>query len=133
MLASKLASLSIPLILGSGSASRALILREAGLAFEVAKPDIDEKAIRFDDPSRLVMALGRAKAAALREGPFGARFARDRALLLTGDQVVVCGDEANKHRNDRGNHCHHTAPDKGDGVHADVGFIDVVGPMGSDH
>ena len=83
MLAARLAS--IPLILGSGSASRQAILRECGLgAFTICKPDIDEKAIRFDDPEKLVMALGVAKAAAILERKRG-----EDALIITGDQVVV--------------------------------------------
>ena len=64
MTAAMLSVASVPLILGSGSASRAAILRELGLRFEVHKPDIDEKVIRFTYPTELVMALGRAKAAA---------------------------------------------------------------------
>ena len=80
---------SVPLILGSGSASRAAILREAGLAFEVAKPGIDEKAIRKETATELVLALGVAKAAALRTGERGADFASRGALLITADQVVV--------------------------------------------
>ena len=84
------ASLGLPLILGSGSATRKLILGELGLSFEVIKPNIDEKAIRFEEPSELVMALGKAKATALQTGEHGESL-RDRgAILLTGDQVVVC-------------------------------------------
>ena len=81
---------SIPLVLGSGSSSRALILRELDLAFEVFKPDIDEKAIRFDDPKELVLALGKAKAAELQFGKHAEEMKERGALILTGDQVVVC-------------------------------------------
>ena len=91
LLAARLLAATTPLILGSGSASRAAILREAGLTFDVLKPDIDEKAIRFEDPEELVLALGRAKAKAVIEGPRGDELARAKALLLTGDQVVVSG------------------------------------------
>ena len=84
-----LAATALPLILGSGSASRAAILRECGLSFEVCKPGIDEKAIRYEDPSQLVMALGRAKATAIQESDDGANLAASGALLITGDQVVV--------------------------------------------
>ena len=87
--------LRAPVVLGSGSTTRAAILRELGVKFEVHKPDIDEKAIRYEDPSKLVLALGKAKAAALMEDE---RFADLRqqwisrgSLILTGDQVVVCG------------------------------------------
>jgi septum formation protein len=77
------------LILGSGSSTRRAILSEMGLAYEIHKPDIDEKAIRRTDPADLVLALGRAKAAALLEGPQAADFAARRAFILTADQVVV--------------------------------------------
>ena len=83
-LASKFAS--APLVLGSGSSSRAAILRDCGLKFEVRKPGIDEKAIRHDSAKELVLALGLAKAAALRDDP---DLAARGALLITGDQVVV--------------------------------------------
>ena len=83
-LASKFAS--APLVLGSGSSSRAAILRDCGLKFEVRKPGIDEKAIRHDSAKDLVLALGLAKAAALRDDP---DLAARGALLITGDQVVV--------------------------------------------
>ena len=84
---------SAPLILGSGSATRKAILDELGLTFEVCKPGIDEKAIRYDDPEQLVMALGKAKAAALLEGDQVGAFKQQEALILTADQVVVCGDK----------------------------------------
>ena len=54
--------------------------------------DIDEKAIRCDMPEELVMALARAKAAAIRArmaaGAAEAAGAKP-ALLITADQVVV--------------------------------------------
>ncbi|KAL1522416.1 hypothetical protein AB1Y20_017406 [Prymnesium parvum] len=83
------AAASSLLVLGSGSSTRKLILSEMGLQFEVHKPDIDEKAIRYADPVELVLALGKAKAAALLHGPQSADFAARSAFLLTGDQVVV--------------------------------------------
>ena len=63
-----------------------------GLQFEIHKPDIDEKAIRRQDPAELVLALGVAKAKALLEGPKAADFAARSALVLTADQVVVWRD-----------------------------------------
>ena len=84
-----LASLPAPLVLGSGSASRAAILRECGLSFEVCKPGIDEKAIRRESAAELVLALGLAKAEALRTGARGREFAERGALIITADQVVV--------------------------------------------
>ena len=81
----------VPLVLGSSSATRqAILLRELDLTFTVAKPGIDEKAIRFEDPTELVLALGKAKAAALLEGERGAQYRQDGALIITADQVVVC-------------------------------------------
>ena len=80
-----------PLVLGSGSATRRAILTELGLSFDVLKPGIDEKAIRFDDPAELVLALGKAKAAALLEGERGAALRARGAIVLTADQVVCCG------------------------------------------
>jgi len=84
---------TVPLVLGSGSASRKAILTELGLKFEVAKPDIDEKAIRRESPAELVLALGLAKAAAICESRRGAELKERGALLLTGDQVVVCNGD----------------------------------------
>ena len=55
------------IILGSASPRRAQILKEMGYEFEVVKPDIDEKAVRDDDPQRLVLALANAKADAVLE------------------------------------------------------------------
>ena len=61
---------TVPLILGSGSASRKQILTDLGLRFSVEKPDIDEKKIRRERPADLVLALGLAKAAALNTGSY---------------------------------------------------------------
>ena len=92
------------IVLGSGSATRRAILAEVVGAdgFEVIKPDIDEKAIRHADPAELVLALGKAKAAALLEGERGVRVrAPPAALVLTADQVVVCdGKILEKPRNE---------------------------------
>lgn len=81
--------LTTALILGSGSSTRKVILGEMGIPFTVDKPGIDEKAIRREEPSELVLALGLAKAAALLDGPNGATYASRGDLILTGDQVVV--------------------------------------------
>ncbi len=72
------------LILGSSSKWRAQFLREAGFVIETMAPDIDEKAIRRDDPEALVLALAHAKADALMAQ------IREPSLLITSDQVVVC-------------------------------------------
>ena len=54
-----------------------------GYAFEVMAADINEKAIRFDDPQKLTMALAKAKAEALLPQ------IKEPVLLITADQVVV--------------------------------------------
>ena len=73
------------LILGSKSAGRRAVLDGAGFDYEAMSADIDEKAIRFEDPEKLVLALAHAKADALLEQI-------DKvALLITADQVVVQG------------------------------------------
>jgi len=81
------------IVLGSSSATRSAILTAMGIVFEVAKPNIDEKAIRFQDPAELVLAIGKAKATALLTGKRGDEFKRDGALLITSDQVVVCNGQ----------------------------------------
>lgn len=71
------------IILGSQSKNRKKILEEMGVEFEVMVSGIDEKAIRFNDPKELVLALGRAKADALKLE------ISESAILITSDQVVV--------------------------------------------
>ena len=71
------------IILGSASPRRTQILKEMGYEFEVVKPDIDEKALRDDDPQRLVLALANAKADAVLE-----QIRNEPALIITSDQVV---------------------------------------------
>jgi len=79
------------LILGSGSASRKQILGEMGLEFEVIKADIDERAIRHEDPATLVSILGNKKADAILERINSQGLPKDEGevFLLTGDQVVA--------------------------------------------
>jgi len=72
------------IILGSGSVSRQDVLKEAGYKFRVITADIDEKAIRLDDPAELVLALAHAKADAILP------HIAEPAILITADQVVVC-------------------------------------------
>lgn len=73
------------IILGSSSPHRQAVLKQAGVTFEVMAADIDEKAIRHDDPRELTLALADAKRDAIsaRLGP------KDHAVLITCDQVVV--------------------------------------------
>lgn len=77
--------MDMKIILGSSSKYRKAVLEKNGYVFEVMSPDIDEKAIRTEDLYRLPLLLARAKAEALL-----ARVRGD-ALVITSDQVVVCG------------------------------------------
>lgn len=72
------------IILGSQSHSRRKVLAKMGYEFEIMPADIDEKAIRFDDPVKLTLALARAKADAILPR------IKEAAILITSDQVVVC-------------------------------------------
>lgn len=74
------------MILGSSSPRRKQILKELGFEFEVIAPNIDEKAIRNDDPARLVLALANAKADAVL-----AKIS-EPAIIITSDQVVSFND-----------------------------------------
>lgn len=70
------------IILGSASKHRRNILEKMGYTFDVMSADIDEKAIRHEDPKELTMALAKAKAEALRLR------IKEPLLLITADQVV---------------------------------------------
>lgn len=59
------------------------MLEEMGLEFEVLAANIDEKAIRSEDPNELVLFLARAKADALKSK------ISEPAILITADQVIV--------------------------------------------
>ena len=56
-----------------------------GYKFEVIPADIDEKSIRRKKPGDLVLKLAHAKATAILS-----RIPKEKALLITSDQVVVC-------------------------------------------
>ena len=91
-----------PLILGSGSFTRKLILNEMGVVFKVIKQPIDERAIGDrlqDNPEQLVLTLAKAKCdrlvAELEKGGLDEELptpitAPDQGwVVLTGDQVVT--------------------------------------------
>jgi septum formation protein len=90
-----------PLILGSGSFTRKLILKEMGIDFQVIKRPIDEKSLgdRTSNPEDLVLTLAKAKMDHLvneivagncdDELPKRKDVASEW-IVLTGDQVVVC-------------------------------------------
>jgi septum formation protein len=71
------------IVLGSQSQGRQTILRRMGYDFEVMAANIDERAIRFDDPKQLTLALAHAKADAILPK------IKEPALLITSDQVVL--------------------------------------------
>lgn len=80
-----------PLILASGSATRAGLLRAAGLDFTVMTPGVDEAAIKEAaqaegiPPADAALLLAEAKAARIsRRHP--------DALVIGADQLLVCGD-----------------------------------------
>jgi len=92
-----------PLLLGSGSASRKLILKTAGIDFDVFKVDIDERAIgdrsNASKAQDLVLLLANLKADAILASPSFPPTYRGR-VLLTADQVVVCNDAILEKPND---------------------------------
>lgn len=72
------------IILGSTSKWRADILRGAGIPFEVSSPDIDEKAIRSDDPRVLTYLIAAKKADVVAK-----RYKGQQVLIVCADQVAV--------------------------------------------
>lgn len=72
------------IVLGSQSEARKKILEEMNLSFEVMRPGVDEKTIRFSDPEDLTLALAYAKARVL------VPQITVPSLLITSDQVIVC-------------------------------------------
>ena len=72
------------IILGSSSEGRKLALKKAGYEFEVIVPDIDEKAIRSDDPLNIPILIAREKARVIK-GKIN-----EQAIAIVGDQVVIC-------------------------------------------
>jgi septum formation protein len=85
--------LETPLILASGSTTRADILRKAGLRFEIERPDVDEAAIRLSmiDKDASVEAaavlLAEKKAVQISSGT------RPAALVIGADQILECDGE----------------------------------------
>ncbi len=74
------------LLLGSESPFRKQVLLDAGFQFEVMPSDIDEKAIRFESPKLLTVALAKAKADKIEQL---LRESGKEACVITGDQVVL--------------------------------------------
>ena len=72
------------IILGSGSKFRKAIMERAGYSFSTMSADVDERAIRTDDPYALPVRLSEAKAAAL------VPKISEPSLLVTSDTIVIC-------------------------------------------
>ncbi|MGV8998610.1 MAG: Maf family nucleotide pyrophosphatase [Parvibaculaceae bacterium] len=84
------------LILASGSAVRATLLRQAGLTFEVLNSHVDEAAIKAQsdqsDIDALAILLAEAKAKVVSA-------AHEKALVIGADQILSCnGDRFDKPR-----------------------------------
>jgi septum formation protein len=79
-----------PLVLASASASRAGMLRAAGIPIEIAPADIDERAVEAElagkDAGRIAERLAAAKAQSV-----SARF--QNRLVLGADQTLTVGSE----------------------------------------
>ena len=71
------------IILGSSSEIRKKILASLGYKFEIIKPEINEKEIRFKNPEKLVLEIAKAKAEAIKNKISGP------AIIITSDQVVL--------------------------------------------
>ena len=84
-----------PLILGSGSFTRKLILKEMGIEYELIVRSIDEKGLgdRNGDPSELVLTLAKAKGdylvSCLNADPELLPSSSSGFIVLTADQVVT--------------------------------------------
>jgi len=71
------------IILGTASKQRKQVFEEMGYKdFNVLTAEIDEKAIRVDDPKELTIALAKAKAKEL------IKHILEPAILVTADQVI---------------------------------------------
>ncbi len=81
------------IILGSSSTIRAQILSHGlNTPVHVARPDIDEKAIRRPNVEHMVRDIAHAKADALLER-YHDQYRQQQAVLITADQVVLCDDK----------------------------------------
>ena len=101
-----LRDLPAPLILGSASFTRKLILKEMGVPYHIIVRPIDEKGLgdrTRDKPADLVLTLARAKMEHLvnqiKAGSCQAELKEQNLessssmIVLTGDQVVTCDGE----------------------------------------
>src|SRR4030042_920198 len=84
------------IILGSQSNGRKRILAEMGFEFECMPADIDEKSIRDDNAEDLTLKLANAKADAILPRM------KEKAILITSDQVVRWNNEIREKRDNEG-------------------------------
>jgi septum formation protein len=82
----------LALVLGSSSANRQNVLTRLNWTYKVMIPDIDEKAIRNDNPYLLPTLIAKAKATAIFERLNNEK-CLDSFILLTADQIVLFGDQ----------------------------------------
>jgi septum formation protein len=80
------------LILASGSATRAAMLRAAGLDFQIERPSVDEEAVKAS--LRAEGLAPREQADALAELKAIAVSRRSRAFVIGADQILACDGEA---------------------------------------
>lgn len=88
------------MILASKSPRRSELLSEAGYSFRCVPAGIDERAAHESDPARLVMALARAKAAAVAPEalPGEAVIGSDTVVVLDGRVLGKPSDDADARR-----------------------------------
>lgn len=77
------------LFLASASPRRAEILRNAGIAFEVAAANVNESRLLGESPEQMVERLARAKA----EAAASAIRSAEPAIILGADTIVVVDEE----------------------------------------
>ena len=83
------------LVLASSSPRRRQLLRDAGYAFTIAEPDVDETALPGEKPEELAPRLALAKARAV-----GARVPAEACVLGADTVVVIDGDLLGKPRDE---------------------------------
>eukprot|EP01038_Epipyxis_sp_PR26KG_P011076 gene11076-14871_t len=79
---------STKLILASSSASRKAVIDELNWPYEQMSPDIDEKAIRCDDPHELPILIAKAKAQAIIDRLEIAN-ETEPCIIITMDQITL--------------------------------------------
>jgi septum formation protein len=87
----------VTFVLASASASRASLLRAAGVAFQVAPADLDEAALMRDlqakgaEPAEVAASLAACKALAVaRENPGALVLGGDSVVAFEGDLISKC-------------------------------------------